>query len=428
MIALVITALCSLSTIATEQEPARALVLTSKSVDWKGAARMAAIAAIPDRDGDGIEELAAFSWSDMRLTLLSGASGSVVDSLRVGEPETDGTGVLRIAGLADFNSDGALDLLLCGSRWANPPPAQKATNLRVVWSVVDGAKFRLDVGLSSAVPPVLLEPDAILSDCTVIPLAESRFRIVMALMITTAEPSKPKASRTEIWSYDPCTNEQRRYVYDLKPTERIVPFLAQVGDLDGDQAPDLALRTELGTGQTDGGSVLFVSGATMLPIRLVRSRSLDLLSFELGTSISGGTDINGDHVPDIVVGDLLPDHPVWCLSGATGDLVRTIETPTKSPDFVAVHCEVLLIPDCDGDSVGDILVTHPDAITGQVHYAGRVCLHSGATGALLAEFGADPGVEGDFFGQWCAAVRGSKEYKTILFCGGDKTTRWVGVR
>lgn len=428
MIAFAITGLSLLPTLGTEEVPAQRIVVTVKPVDWRGVSSMSSVAAIPDRDGDGIEELAVFSRSDLLLTVLSGGSGRVLDSLSIGEPEADGWCSVRIAGSADFNSDGVLDLLLCGNRWAIPAPSHQSTNMRLVWLVVDGSRFQVDVGRSSAAPRVLKEAGATLGTCVVLPRSGATPRIVLVVNINTTQPPDPKATRTEIWTCDPDSDEQQRQVYDAKPMERVGLNLSLVGDVGGDGVTDLAMRTEIGDGRPDGGSVLFLDGATMRPIRIVRSSRLELLSSDFGTSISGGMDLDGDHVPDIVVGGSWPDHPVWCLSGATGALLRTIESPTLSPDPIGRHCEVLQIPDCDGDSVGDILVTHPDALAGKTHYGGRACIHSGATGMLLADFDATPGVEGDFFGQWCAAVRGSKEYKTILFCGGDKTTRWVGVR
>ena len=143
--------------------------------------------------------------------------------------------------------------------------------------------------------------------------------------------------------------------------------VAGIGDVNGDGAADLlvgASRARVGGESLQGRAFVF-SGADASLLR-----TLDLPIPErfarLGSAVAGAGDVNGDGVPDILVG--APGHDVpggeldqgqaLVFSGADGSVLRTLDDP--NPQSSANLGEVVAgIGDVDGDGAPDFLVGAP---------------------------------------------------------------------
>src|SRR6266576_6140985 len=99
--------------------------------------------------------------------------------------------------------------------------------------------------------------------------------------------------------------------------------IAVVGDIDGDQVPDLSVGVPFQDGDFVGapgfgppqnvGKVFLVSGRTLRVIRELNDPEFQMVQSQkfggqLGASVAAAGDINGDGVPDILVG--VPHHIV----------------------------------------------------------------------------------------------------------------------
>lgn len=119
---------------------------------------------------------------------------------------------------------------------------------------------------------------------------------------------------------------------------------------------------------------------------------------EFGAALSTVPDLTGDGVPDILIGapneDFLSNGSagnVYLYNGATGGLLRRIQTesPEIRPgrDFGAA---IASISDLNGDGVPDILVGSPRQTSGGSSEAGKVYVFSGADFSTILTFtGAD---------------------------------------
>ena len=113
-----------------------------------------------------------------------------------------------------------------------------------------------------------------------------------------------------------------------------------------------------------------------------------------GYSLAPAGDLNADGVPDYLMGAVEPNFStpqgaVYGLSGVDSSILFTIEAPHNDELFaVSVAGDV----DIDGDAVPDVLVGVPDGTaTGGVVDAGMVYVFSGATQNVIYEVGGiDP--------------------------------------
>jgi hypothetical protein len=159
--------------------------------------------------------------------------------------------------------------------------------------------------------------------------------------------------------------------------------VAFVGDVDGDGVSDLAVGAPFhDAGASNAGLVRVHSGATgALLLTLHGGAAGD----RFGSALSGAGDIDGDGVPDLIVGAPGADGPdtdcgrVTAHSGADGSVLLSFTHPGNGASFGTA----VAAGDIDADGVPDVVGGAPFASSS----AGIVYVHSGADGALLHTFG-----------------------------------------
>ncbi len=149
------------------------------------------------------------------------------------------------------------------------------------------------------------------------------------------------------------------------------PSIAAIGDIDGDGLFEIAVGA--GSPLPSGGAVTAHSGATGAPLWTALGATFE----NIGRSVAGPGDLNGDGIPDVATGGL---NRVRWLSGANGATVLTV----LGGGIGQLGRSLAAAGDLDGDGVGDLFA----GIPGQafVTLAGPVLAISGANGSTLRTF------------------------------------------
>ncbi|MFQ5693542.1 MAG: FG-GAP repeat domain-containing protein, partial [Nitrospinota bacterium] len=328
--------------------------------------------SIPDQDGDGIRELVIGSYLAEKpflkgnvaydsgsLDVYSGATGELLHRFW-GGPRFGYAAMLGMAldDAGDVDGDGIPDLIggapmdLVGSGAAYVYSLSPSAPSKLIFRI-DGANLTDHMGFAVAGLGDV-DHDGFGEVASAGPMAQAGPLSGAGLVRVCSGP----AGLTLWESWGPAAGAMFGHA------------LAGAGDLDGDGAGDLIVAVP-------GLAQVHLLDGTQGQLLRILSAPPGVDGF--GASVAGRTDLDGDGVPDVLVGaDAIPG-TVLAFSGADGALLFRIDGGPKD----RIGFRVAFAGDVDGDGLTDILTGAPKADRLGLEANGAVFLYSGADQHLL---------------------------------------------
>lgn len=175
--------------------------------------------------------------------------------------------------------------------------------------------------------------------------------------------------------------------------------LAAVDDLSGDGTADILVGEPGDDSLTDkNGAVLLFSGADGAFLRRLLDPEAAWRDY-LGQSVAGAPDLDGDGWPEVLAGAEFGNTPVASdgghvviFSGRDGSVLRRLYDPTATGGERAAYA-LVLVDDCDGDGLPDVVASERYADVGGLVDAGRAIVLSTAEESKLIAVLEDPTAE-----------------------------------
>ena len=362
----------------TQSFLAAALTLTASPVHvFEGEAASdrfgTSVAGLGDVNGDGYADVAAGAPhadpngpSSGLVRVFSGRDGKELWRLE-GDSASDWFG-FSIAGTGDVDGDGFGDLVI-GSPMGTPPQGsatvvsgRDGTTLWVWIGEAPGDRFGHAVAGAGDV-----DGDGFADVIVGAPNADAGGTFAGRVRVFSG------ADGNALHTFDGTAWDQFGFSVD------------GIGDVDGDGRDDVAVGAPLAdVAAFNSGSAFVYSGADGTEILAVHGAQI---GDRLGSVVARARDVNGDGIPDFLVGApgadvaAVDSGAVEVRSGSDGSVWLTL-SGRKAGEFLE---QAAGVGDVDGDGFDDVVVGSASS-DGNGSESGVVRLHSGGTGAEIVTF------------------------------------------
>jgi len=357
------------------------------------------IAVVGDVDGDGVPDLAVgapFQDGDFasnngfgvpqdvgKVWLISGATLGVITVLNdpffqvpLDFPKFGGFFGFSVASVGDLNHDGVPDVLVGVPHHSNFAADHINCGEAFVFS-----------GRDASIIFTLTDPDEEEGNrmgYAVASLGDVNGDGIPDLLVGVPKKDTP-AGLPDVGSAYIFSGADGSFIRSLDPPAqggaeangRFGTAVANAGDVNGDGVSDILI------GAPGQGRAYVFNGATGALIRTKTSPVAETLP-SFGFAVAGGRDLNGDGIPDFVIG--APNQgrlegAAYVFSGADGTLLRTLRAARQA--FAKFGASVALSPDVTGDGRPDIMVGAPDHTVNGLLNAGEAFIFRGNNGRLF---------------------------------------------
>jgi hypothetical protein len=361
-----------------------------------------AVAAVADLDGDGLPEVLVGAPYEYEGGVLFGrayvfsAGGALLHTLGSPNPESGGLFGSSVAAVPDVDGDGYEDLLIGAP--GEPVGAAARAGRVYLFSGASGALLRTFVSGYA-------EPDGYFGRAVAgLPDVDFDGRGDVVVGASHEDAVAVFSGRVHVISGTTGTAFYTIISPNAAQSGFFGIALSGVPDVDGDGYEDLLIGAygETVNGQTFAGRAYLFSTANAVLRGTFESPNPEYMGI-FGTAVSDVPDADGDGKSDLLVGAPYEEAGgdraghAYLFSSADGTLLHALVSPGAEENG-RFGSAVSGVPDADGDGRGDLLVGTFEAESG-LFSAGRAYLFSGDTGALLHPLASpDPNAYGYFGG------------------------------
>jgi FG-GAP repeat protein len=336
------------------------------------------ISGSEDMDGDGFGDIIVDApWEDPddspryagRVHIFSGATGTLIRTVRSPDEMESGLFGLRVLSTPDYSGDGIADLLVTSQR------------VDVGGLIHSGGWVHLLSGATGELITAFVSPNE--EDFTgfgealcIVPdvNGDGVDDILIGAPQESPGTAPDIAGRAYLFSGATGALIQEFQSPEEDDEGHFGAAVSTVADLDGDGITDLAIGApseELTGEPSDAGHVHLFSGATGGLIETLRPGSR-ATSGLFGSALTRVPDVNEDNRDELAVGAYGVSR-VFLFSGATA----TLMVSHTSPDHGDFGKTLAAVPDLNGDGRGDLLVGARRQHVDPVPWAGRAYLFHG---------------------------------------------------
>jgi len=353
------------------------------------------IQATGDIDDDGRADFMVTGRSPLdTLSLVSGGTGTLRQKVVGGREravllvDLDGDGILEYVGSTSFYSAGTVTVRKKSATGTvkyslTPPTGSRSFGVHVAVIGDIDKDGTLDLAVSAPTDRVMIDNRMIVgvgkvfrfSGATGKPLgvcAPTELALDFGTTVTGVSDVNNDGvadlaigSRGRAFLFSGANGKRIRVLGSTSMAAGFGTVVANVGDVDNDRVSDVAVGAPLGAGAEQLGWVSVFSGRTGSELLRLQGAKADLF----GTSVSGGADLNGDRIPDVVVG--APQRPAYwrssfeghgyvrAFSGKDGSEIFTVKGSRAGEGFGAC---VGVVGDVNGDGTADIVTVRQNLV------------------------------------------------------------------
>lgn len=342
------------------------------------------VAALSDLNGDGISDFAAGSpyaspngLNSGQVLVYSGVDGTLLLQL-------DGRSTLErfgssISATGDLNGDGTADLLV-SAILASPAGLNFAGSVYAISGATGVELFRID---GTAANDFLGEDIDTIEDLNGDGIDD----------LLVSQTGWQGGAILKIGAVQVISGADGSLIRRIEGTDLVSNFansLATVDDTDGDGVQDILVGAYLAdpNAVSNAGSVFLYSGTTGNLIQRINGFAGQQA---FGVSVSSAGDIDGDGADDLLIGANqfgLQSGEAYVYSGATGTQIHLYEGGQNSKLFGAA---VAAAGDINGDGIPDQMIGDWRECVNLIDDTGAVYFYSGADGSLMQRV---PGSQG----------------------------------
>jgi uncharacterized protein (DUF2141 family) len=405
------------TTVLAQPQIQRVPLVTPVVVNAHGAA----IAALPDVNGDGKADFAVSSLFAVgnvgRVYIYSGATGQVIRQIVSPLAEADGYFGNSLAAVPDVNGDGVADVVVGGPN-DSPGTSPVACGRAYIYS---GATGQL---LAKLLPPGGQLGGQFGYAVTGFADIDGDGRGDVAVGAPGERHSQSGNDDGRVHIYSGATGQRvRTIVFNASHSGDFGHSLATINDLNGDGKQEIIVGSPRARADRGGEAYVYspVTGAKLRTMWSVNSQD----DGRFGYAVSAVPDANGDGVPDVIVGaprEFGRSGRAYLFSGATGAIILQVRSPGVETDGRFGEA-VTGLPDFNGDGRGDFVIgaAHEDPGFSQSDN-GRAYIYSGATGQFLHKLIPPVNRAEEYFGAALAAlpdVNGTGKPEIVVGAPGD---------